>query len=132
MCIVSKLCCDVHYHLRNQKCKKEKKRVKENDKYLFRWQKYVSNNFWTFSRMGFQDFLFLTSFSDLRVLAFGCMYVTMFKSKAAALDRLAMTIKRKWMDKVIRYCSNSYQILFWRLQEILEINNFSNLMGASC
>lgn len=43
----------------------------------------------------------------------------------------SMTIKRKWMDKVIRYCSNRYQILFWWLQEILEINNFSHLTGAS-
>lgn len=54
------------------------------------------------------------------------MVVTMFKSKVDP----AMTIERKWMDKVIRYCSNSYQILFCRLQEILEINIFFQSNGS--
>lgn len=54
-----------------------------------------------------------------------------FNSKAAGLRLVQQwQLREKWMDKVIRYCSR-YQILFWWLQEIVEINNFSNLTGAS-
>lgn len=57
---------------------------------------------------------------------------SMFNPKAAALRLVQQwQLREKWMDKVIRYCSNRYQILFWWLQEILEINNFSHLTGAS-